>query len=238
MKPQLTILPKAQKWAWPRLSEFQDFVLYGGTALALRHGHRQSVDFDFFSSKPFDPLLLKNNRPLLKHGKTIQTAPNTLTVLIYDPDKEPIKISLFGGLTFGRTGKPDIIPENKLRIASDLDLAVQKLKVIQTRASTKDYIDLDTLIQTGTKLEEALAAAEAIFPNFPILVALKALTYHKDLQNLPPAIKLRLTKAAGDFKHTSTTKFQIVPLDAEPTGEKPSTHKITTEKPDTPSMGI
>ena len=31
-----------------------DFYLAGGTALALRHGHRRSIDFDFFRPEPFD----------------------------------------------------------------------------------------------------------------------------------------------------------------------------------------
>ena len=44
------ILPDAQRKIWPQLAAFKErFVLYGGTALALRLGHRQSVDFDFFS---------------------------------------------------------------------------------------------------------------------------------------------------------------------------------------------
>lgn len=32
----------------------RDFYLAGGTALALRHGHRRSIDFDFFRAEPFD----------------------------------------------------------------------------------------------------------------------------------------------------------------------------------------
>lgn len=32
----------------------RDFYLAGGTALALRHGHRRSIDFDFFRVTPFD----------------------------------------------------------------------------------------------------------------------------------------------------------------------------------------
>jgi hypothetical protein len=31
------------------------FTLYGGTALAIQLGNRESVDFDFFSSQAFDP---------------------------------------------------------------------------------------------------------------------------------------------------------------------------------------
>ncbi|MCF7914930.1 MAG: hypothetical protein K9L66_07190 [Spirochaetaceae bacterium] len=37
------ILPEAQRKVWPQLAPFKErFVLYRGTALALRIGHRQS----------------------------------------------------------------------------------------------------------------------------------------------------------------------------------------------------
>ena len=42
-----------------------EFYLAGGTALALRHGHRRSVDFDFFRATSFDPqeLMLTLDEP-------------------------------------------------------------------------------------------------------------------------------------------------------------------------------
>lgn len=47
--PRLDILPPAQRSLWPHLAQVPGhFVLYGGTAIALHLGHRQSVDFDFF----------------------------------------------------------------------------------------------------------------------------------------------------------------------------------------------
>lgn len=50
-KPILNVLPESQQWLWTRLNTTpRHFVLYGDTALALRLGHRESVDFDFFSS--------------------------------------------------------------------------------------------------------------------------------------------------------------------------------------------
>ncbi len=54
--PCLDILPPAQRDLWPQLREASrmGFVLYGGTAIALRLGHRQSMDFDFFTERPFD----------------------------------------------------------------------------------------------------------------------------------------------------------------------------------------
>jgi len=54
--PRLDILPAAQRRLWPELSSTPDhFILYGGTAIALRLGHRASVDFDFFTQKSFEP---------------------------------------------------------------------------------------------------------------------------------------------------------------------------------------
>ena len=54
-EPRFDVLPQEQKALWPELRAVPPaFVLYGGTALALRLGHRVSVDFDFFSSEPFE----------------------------------------------------------------------------------------------------------------------------------------------------------------------------------------
>ena len=49
---RLSRLPPAQRALLPRLSFLRaGFVLYGGTAVALQAGHRDSEDFDFFSSE-------------------------------------------------------------------------------------------------------------------------------------------------------------------------------------------
>ena len=54
--PKLEILPPAQRRLWDELRQTpQEFVLYGGTALALRLAHRHSEDFDFFSNVSFAP---------------------------------------------------------------------------------------------------------------------------------------------------------------------------------------
>ena len=51
-KALMNVLPPAQRELWPELQAIGDqFVLYGGSAIALRLGHRSSIDFDFFSSE-------------------------------------------------------------------------------------------------------------------------------------------------------------------------------------------
>lgn len=94
-QPKLDVLPLPQRIFWAELAEIpQEFTLYGGTAIALHFGHRQSIDFDFFGWNAFAPLDLASSLPFLRGGTVLQSAPNTLTMLI-DRDG-PVKISFFG----------------------------------------------------------------------------------------------------------------------------------------------
>ena len=66
-EPRLEILSESKLDLWPELAAVpSDFVLYGGTALALRLGHRVSEDFDFFSSEGFDPDRLQARLPFFQ----------------------------------------------------------------------------------------------------------------------------------------------------------------------------
>ena len=89
------ILDKKRLAVLPLLAAYKkDFYLAGGTALALQLGHRDSVDFDFFSTNEFDTsALFQETRNVFKgHSLTkIQEEKNTLTVLI----DEDIKLSFF-----------------------------------------------------------------------------------------------------------------------------------------------
>lgn len=197
--PRLDILPPTQQRLWPELAGIPpQFVLYGGTALALRLGHRQSVDFDFFSSDPFEPEQLFQSLPLLNGAKRLQSRPNTLSVEI---DRGgPVELSFFGGLTLGRVAEPDRTASHGLRVASILDLAGMKAAVVQERALRKDYLDLAVMLKSGVRLIDALAAARALYrEQFNPMITLKALTYFSDgdLPRLPEETKLFLARAAA-----------------------------------------
>lgn len=196
-RPKLDILPPAQRLLWPELTAIpRKFVLYGGTALALRLGHRQSVDFDFFSNEPFEPAQLLSELSL-RESRVDQRGNNTLSVVV---DKTgPVKLSFFGDVGMNRVHDPDLA-DNSLQIASLLDLTATKLKTIQQRAEAKDYRDVAAALQTGIKLEEALAAAMAVFGRrFNAIAALKALTYFKDgnLLSTPAGMQKQLLTAVS-----------------------------------------
>ncbi len=62
--PRLDILPEPQQAVWRELGSVPPhFTLYGGTAIALQLGHRQSVDFDFLAAQPIDPIALARDLP-------------------------------------------------------------------------------------------------------------------------------------------------------------------------------
>ncbi|MGH8327627.1 MAG: nucleotidyl transferase AbiEii/AbiGii toxin family protein, partial [Steroidobacteraceae bacterium] len=80
LTPKLSALPTNQLRLWNRLAATPaDFVLYGGTALALRLGHRTSVDFDFFSRRTFNPAELVREIPYLRDQKITQESRSTLS---------------------------------------------------------------------------------------------------------------------------------------------------------------
>jgi len=170
-KPRTDILPPAQQHLWPELRNTANlgFTLYGGTAIALRLGHRDSVDFDFFSEKLLDQETLKAALPFLIQSTTLQDQANTWVVLSPDGNSgnAHVKLSFFGAVAFGRVGEPDCTDDGVLQVASLDDLMATKLKVILQRAEAKDYRDIAAMLNAGVSLPRGLAAARLLFgPNF------------------------------------------------------------------------
>jgi len=195
-------LPSAQQRLWPQLRSASDlgFTLYGGTAIALRLGHRDSVDFDFFSEKPLDRETIKAAFPFVARSTTIQDQGNTWVVLVPDGDseKDHVKISFFGTIAFGRVGEPDFTDDGVLQVASFDDLMATKVKVVLQRAEAKDYRDVAAMVKAGVSLSRGLASARLLFgPNFQPSESLKALVYFNDgdLKTLTIAEKTALVEA-------------------------------------------
>lgn len=193
--PKLDILLPSQRAFWPELrSTPEEFTLYGGTALALRLGHRISVDFDFFSNAPFDPDELTHAVPYLRAAERVQSGPDTLTCRVERGGS--VLVSFFGGLGLGQVAARDQVVDMPLYVASLLDIAGAKAAVVQKRAEMKDYVDIDALLQHGIDLPTILAAGSAIYGRkFNPFITLKALSYFDDVTALPAGVRERLTRA-------------------------------------------
>src|SRR5450755_337759 len=130
--PHLEILPAPQRALWSELSEVsREFLLYGGTALALQLAHRNSLDFDLFGSRALDLWQIEQGISFLKGANIIQRDRNTLSAIV---DRGgPVKVSFFGVPNLPRLCPALVAKDNGLGIASLLDLAGTKASVVQVR---------------------------------------------------------------------------------------------------------
>jgi hypothetical protein len=197
---RLDILPAGQRKLWPLLSPLKEmgYCLYGGTALALRYGHRPSVDFDFFSDLPLDKNGLANSLPWLSTATILRNDPGTFVVLASSPrSKRAVKVSFFGELKFGRVGTPELTSDGVLLAASARDLMATKLKALFDRVEPRDYLDIGEMLRNKVSLPQGLADARVLFGNlFSPAECMRILCWFDEpgLASLPEPIKRTLTK--------------------------------------------
>jgi hypothetical protein len=185
------ILDKQRLAILPLLKNFKaDFYLAGGTGLALQIGHRDSVDFDFFSWKSFSTAKLYEQIKKIFAGHKIlkvQEEKNTLTVFI----DSNVKISFFY-YPYKLIG--ELLDENNFKIASIEDIAIMKLAAIVSRATNKDYIDLYFILKKMS-LSDILKKMKIKLPDLDAPLALKSLVYFTDIVYEP--IKFKNGKNVG-----------------------------------------
>jgi hypothetical protein len=180
LEPKPGVLPAAQKEIWTGLAPAPhlDFVLYGGTAIALHLGHRESLDFDFFRSDLLDKDRIRAKFGFVRGAAVLQDTPDTLVVLAKMPSGS-VKVSFFGGIGFGRVKDPLQTCDGTLLVASLDDLMATKLKATLDRAEAKDYRDIAEMISAGVSLAAGLSAFRQMFDGEPAQV-LRAIGYFGD----------------------------------------------------------
>jgi hypothetical protein len=110
------------------------FYLAGGTGLALRIGHRLSVDLDFFVGELFDEELLIQRVEAMPGFALVERGPHTIHATI-----QGIKVSYLG------YPYPVLFPfESFLNVpvADPRDIACMKITAIASRGTKRDFIDL------------------------------------------------------------------------------------------------
>ena len=176
---QLSRLPPAQRALFPRLGFVRSrFVLYGGTAVALQTGHRDSQDFDFFSSEAL-PEAAKRSLAAALAAYPIEVLQDTGDTLTLDlgPADCAVRLSFFGGIRLPRLDLPSAAATGP-RVASRLDLAGFKLAMAYQRHEENDVADLAALLESGTTLADAVGAMRRIYGDqAPVAAAVAALAY-------------------------------------------------------------
>lgn len=174
-------LPRAQRNLWPDLYPVSKmgFVLYGGTALALRFGHRQSVDFDFFSTETFMEEDILNMLPFLNTCEKTQSEDNSYSY----QTEYGARITFLGGINFGRLGYPDMDVDTGIQIASLKDLFALKLSAACARVELKDFMDIAELLKHKFPLDEAISGVRTLIKGMlPAQTIVKTLMWYEDLR--------------------------------------------------------
>ena len=154
-------------------TDLKDFILVGGTALALQLGHRLSVDLDLFTQKDFDTNTLSDYLTETYAFSTDYVARNTLKGVIED-----VKCDF---ITHKYDFIAPLIVEKNLRMASLLDIAAMKLNAIAHNGTRyKDFIDMYFLLEYQS-LNSCLRAFGSKYPQTNAVVALKGITYFEDI---------------------------------------------------------
>ena len=151
----------------------QSFNLVGGTALALRIGHRKSIDLDLFTTEDFDLEELKSML-VQRYGLKVSYERNqTLKGFIDGVMIDCIRFN------YPHLQSPDII--DGIRLESVPDIIAMKLSAIaQNGTRIKDFIDIATL-STQYSLEEMLDFYILKFPMANVMMPIKALTYFDEI---------------------------------------------------------
>ena len=167
------------------LSEFSNFHLAGGTALALYLGHRKSIDLDLFTPYPFDTTRLEHFLVSKFGFQGDYSEQNTLKGRI-----DEVKIDCITH-PYPLLQKP--LEEEGMRLYSQPDIIAMKLSAIADNGSRlKDFIDI-AYLSTQYSFQEMLGFYVQKFPTSSPLRPLKGITYFDDIDHEETVVMLEST---------------------------------------------
>lgn len=162
----------------------KEFILVGGTALALQLGHRISIDIDLFSFSPFDSVQLNeylinnyNLEPDFIGQNTLKGEINGVQLDCITHNYPWVQI-------------PNCFED--IRLAGFHDIAAMKLNAIAGNGTRlKDFIDIAILAE-HISLNQMLLAYQQKYNSNPVM-PLKGLLYHDDI-NFNEPVKMARNK--------------------------------------------
>lgn len=165
----------------------ENFYLAGGTALAIRLGHRRSIDLDFFSDKDWTSDEIKGELAGLGKFEVVSETTGTLHGLL-----DSVRLSFFC-YRYALLFPP--APFGGLNLADQRDIAAMKISAISSRGSKKDFIDLFFLLKKYP-LRDLFSFFEKKFQgiNYNKLHLIKSLTYFDEAEEEPMPIMIEKIK--------------------------------------------
>ena len=149
------------------------FYLVGGTALALRIGHRKSVDIDLFSNFDFDVAALLENLSSDFNFKLFFSANNTIKGSI-----DNVQVDILAH-RYPLILEP--FKEEGITMLSLQDILAMKLNAITSSGQrVKDFIDVYYLLHEFT-LSEMIGFYNTKYKQYNDVNVLKSITYYNDV---------------------------------------------------------
>jgi predicted nucleotidyltransferase component of viral defense system len=155
-------------------SYLKDFLLVGGTALALQLGHRISVDIDLFTNKRFEPeellLQLQSDYPLIVRNRMnhalLLEIDKIKTDFVFQPSEQILPPLFMGGV----------------KMASTLEIAAMKISAITARGKKRDFVDLFVMLNKHS-LMEIMEAFLKKYPSATMELAMRSIFYFEDAES-------------------------------------------------------
>ena len=155
---------------------FQNFILVGGTSLALQIGHRNSIDIDMFGNQGINPKLFQEKLSEFGNIEVTQTTKN-----IFISSINNVKVDF---VNYKYPLLKNFTELNSIRLASKEDIGAMKLNAILGRGSRKDFIDLYFLLKEFP-LKQILEFYNQKYIDGSEFLVLKSLTYFEDADEQP-----------------------------------------------------
>ncbi len=169
-----------------RIEALDQFALVGGTALALRYGHRVSVDLDLFSAELDHERLVGVMRA--EFGTAFRYEPpaqRSIGIFCY---VEEVKVDM---VRYPHPRIADIVTVDGVRMYADDDIAAMKIQAILGRGRKKDFWDLAELLE-HYDLDRIINWHSMKYPNQMLAISIpNALVYFNDAEESEEPAALR-----------------------------------------------
>jgi hypothetical protein len=172
-----------EAWAVVRMLDrkglLEDWIMAGGTALALQIGHRVSLDLDFFRHGEIDVASLRESLANAGRLEVQSMSEGTLHATL-----NSVRLS------FRRSEVPflfETVSYRGLQLADVRDIAAMKVIAVAGRGSKKDFVDLYAYFETGASFGDLMAVVQQRYRNteFNAMHLLRSLVYFDDAEAEP-----------------------------------------------------
>jgi predicted nucleotidyltransferase component of viral defense system len=157
------------------MPSLRSFSLVGGTALALRYGHRSSEDLDLFYHEKFDqPEIVKDLTSVFNQRFVYKQEHTTFGIFCFIDE---IKVDI---VHYPHLPIAPFETDRGIRFYSSADIAAMKIQAILGRGKKKDFWDLHELLKHFS-LQQIIDWHKKKYPNQMLAISIPhAITYFVD----------------------------------------------------------